>query len=172
MRMLQPEDFYHTGIVVRDVAESMRRLTGLGGYRWTRLVGYPFTIWTPEGESTVTFRFVYSIEAPHLELVEEIPGTVWTSAPGNAAHHLGYFVDDLAAASRALTEAGLPVEACGSVEGSHPSVFAYHKGAEGIRIEIVDRTTMGDFGSFLRANAAELGEEGDPMSGAGASRRT
>ena len=91
------------------------------------------------------------MQAPHLELVQHVPGTVWTPAPGNAPHHLGYFVDDLGVASDALITAGLPVEACGSVDGDRPSVFPFHKGADGIRIELVDRSVMGDFDAFLAA---------------------
>lgn len=155
MTTLRPQDLYHTGVVVEDLDTAIQRLTALAGYRWTVPTGYPFTVWTPDGTMTVTFRFVYSIEAPHLELVQQIPGTVWTPAPGNAAHHLGYFVDDLRASSEALADAGLPIEACGSVDEKHPTVFAYHKGDDGIRIEIVDRSVMGDFDAFLRTYAAD-----------------
>ncbi len=155
MTTLRPQDFYHTGVVVDDLESAIHELTALGGYRWTVPTGYPFTVWTPDRTETVTFRFVYSVEAPHIELVQAIPGTVWTPAPGNAAHHLGYFVDDLQASSEALVDAGLPVEACGSVDGQYPTVFAYHKGEDGIRIELVDRSIMGDFDTFVRTHAAE-----------------
>jgi len=153
MPALRPEDFYHTGIVVEDIDAAMRELTALGGYRWTLANTYPFTVWSTEGEATVDFRFVYSMQSPHLELVQHVPGTVWTPAPGNAPHHLGYFVDDLRASSAALEHAGLPIEACGSLDGEHPSVFAFHKGRDGIRIELVDRSVMGDFDAFLAAMA-------------------
>jgi Glyoxalase/Bleomycin resistance protein/Dioxygenase superfamily len=155
MTTLRPQDFYHTGVVVQDLDAAIGELTALGGYRWTAPADYPFTVWTPAGETTVIFRFVYSIDAPHLELVQHIPGTVWTPAPGNAVHHLGYFVDDLQGSSEALADAGLPIEACGSVDGKHPSVFAYHKGADGIRIELVDHSVFGDFDAFLQTFAAE-----------------
>jgi catechol 2,3-dioxygenase-like lactoylglutathione lyase family enzyme len=155
MTTLRPQDLYHTGIVVEDLDSAIHEFTALAGYRWTVPTDYPFTVWTPYGEMTVTFRFVYSLEEPHLELVQEIPGTVWTPAPGNAVHHLGYFVDDLRASSKALTDAGLPIEACGLRGGQHPTDFAYHKGEDGIRIELVDRSIMGDFDAFLRTYAAE-----------------
>ena len=31
---LRPEDFYHTGIIVPDLADAMARLSALAGYRW------------------------------------------------------------------------------------------------------------------------------------------
>jgi catechol 2,3-dioxygenase-like lactoylglutathione lyase family enzyme len=151
MTTLAAADFYHTGIVVTDLESALAELTKLGGYRWTQVLDSPFTVWTESGEQVVRFQCVYSIDAPHLELVQAVPGTVWTPAPGNAVHHIGYFVDDLESSSQALSGAGLPLEACGSVDGQHPAVFAYHKGEDGIRIEIVDRAVFGDFGAFLRA---------------------
>lgn len=156
MTILASEDLYHTGIVVADLEAALAAMTELGGYRWTPVMESPFMVWTPAGEQTVPFRCAYSVDKPHLELVQQVPGTVWTAVPGNAAHHIGYFVDDLAAASQAMTDAGRPVEACGVVEGRYPSVFAYHKGADGIRIEVVDRSVFGgDFGAFVEAIGAQ-----------------
>jgi catechol 2,3-dioxygenase-like lactoylglutathione lyase family enzyme len=155
MATLRPQDLYHTGIVVEDLDAAIARFSLLGGYRWTIPTDFPFTVWSPAGETAVTFRFVYSMEAPHLELVQQVPGTVWMPAPGNAVHHLGYYADDLQASSAALAEAGLPIEACGVTDGQHPTTFAYHKGDDGIRVELVDRSVMGDIDNFLRAYAPE-----------------
>ncbi|WP_328752275.1 hypothetical protein OHT57_42430 [Streptomyces sp. NBC_00285] len=32
-------------------------------------------------------RYAYSLDAPHLELVQEIPGTPWTATPARARPH-------------------------------------------------------------------------------------
>ena len=103
---MNPEDFYHVGIVVDDLTAAMERLTAAGGYSWTKPVEYTVAITTAAGDIDVPFRFVYSLQAPHLELVQQVPGTLWTSPPGRAAHHLGYWVDDIGATAAALEAAG------------------------------------------------------------------
>lgn len=69
MTVLRPGDFLNTGVVVEDLDAAIRSLSAIGGYRWTIANTYPFTVWTPEGEATIDFRFVDPMEAPHLELV-------------------------------------------------------------------------------------------------------
>lgn len=154
---LEARDLYHTGVVVDDLPAAMKTLSAVAGYRWTNEIAAPLPVWTPAGIVEVTFRFVYSLDAPHVELVQSIPDTVWVPAPGNAVHHLGYFVDDLSAVSADLVSAGMPVEVCGSFGNLTPAMFSYHKGVDGIRIEIVDRAAMGDWDTFLRNNSAEPG---------------
>jgi hypothetical protein len=149
---LQTSDLYHTGIVVDDLRAAMRRMSDVGGYRWTAPITAPTVLRSGDRDTEVTFKFVYSLDAPHVELVETIPGTVWTPVAGNALHHLGYFVDDLDTASIDLIDGGLPVEVCGCIAGRAPAMFSYHKGGDGIRIEIVDRTAMGDWQEFLTSN--------------------
>jgi catechol 2,3-dioxygenase-like lactoylglutathione lyase family enzyme len=113
------------------------RLTAVAGYQWTTPVEYTMAVTTAAGDHEVPFRFVYSVQAPHLELIQEVPGTVWSVPLGNAAHHLGYWVDDITAAAARLEEAGYQLEARPS--GGSLSTFAYYTDPAGIRIEIVDR---------------------------------
>ncbi|MGW2048897.1 VOC family protein [Streptomyces sp. NPDC001858] len=91
---------------------------------------------------------------PHLELVQEIPGTPWTAADHIATHHLGYFCDDVPTTSKRLAESGFALEACAVVDGK-PSIFAYHLAPSGIRIEIVDRARMPDFPAYLRSKTPQ-----------------
>lgn len=149
MTVLRPADF-HTGIVVADLESAITELTAIGGYRWTT----PMTNTLPvrignevQEVQEVEFRMSYSVQAPHLELVQAIPGTLWTPAPGTAAHHLGYFVDDVAVASRQLEAAGFAFEA-------GTEVFAYHNNSLGVRVEIVQRGLFGDWPAFLEAASA------------------
>ena len=151
---MRAADLYHVGVVVDDLPNAMDQMSKVGGYRWTTLIEHPLQFRSPTGDHETTVRFVYSIDAPHVELVQSIPGTAWTAAPGNAPHHIGYFVDGLAATSAALVDAGLPVEVCGRVGEEAPAMFAYHKGRDGIRIEIVDRAAMGDWQTFLSNHSA------------------
>ena len=150
---LRPEDFYHTGIVVPDLQKAMARLSALGGYRWIAPISYTLPFRTPDGSRELTSTFVYSLQAPHVELIAEVPGTPWTAPPGNSVHHLGYFVDDLAAAARALEDNGFVFEATADVSPPNLALFAYYVDPFGIRIEIVDRALFPDFPAFLRSAA-------------------
>jgi hypothetical protein len=147
---LSATDCYHTGIVVPDLDVAAKRLTAVAGYRWTRPMEYTLPVSTPHGELDVPFRLTYSLQAPHLELVQEVPGTIWT-AGGSAPHHLGYWVDDIAVASEQLELAGYAREV--SPTGDGPSTFAYHIDAGGVRIEIVARALFPDWPGFLNSMA-------------------
>lgn len=148
---LKPEDFYHTGVVVPDLASAAQRLWRVAGYTWTKPMKGPVTIRTVAGVQTVEMQFVYSLQAPHVELVEEVPGTPWTAAENNAVHHLGYFTDDFDGTASALQAQGFALEMCHTADGETPSVFAYFRSADAVRIEIVDRTVFGDLDAFLQA---------------------
>lgn len=144
-------DFYHTGIVVPDLDAAKIRMTELAGYSWTTDLTAEVPVLTPDGEvRTLGMRYVYSLEAPRIELVQEIPGTFWAATPQFATHHLGYFCDDLAATSKLLEEAGFEREVCAAFDGVAPSVFAFHISPDGVRIEIVDRTRIPDLEEYLR----------------------
>ncbi|OBB94524.1 VOC family protein [Mycobacterium sp. 852002-30065_SCH5024008] len=150
---LRPEDFYHTGIIVPDLDAAMGRLSALAGYRWITPMSYTLPFRTPAGVRELTATIVYSLQSPHLELVQEVPGSPWTAAPGNAVHHLGYFSDDLAQSARALEANGFTLEMTADVPGSDFALFAYYTDAFGARIEIVDRALFPDFPAFLRSMA-------------------
>ncbi|MET0900639.1 MAG: VOC family protein [Mycobacterium sp.] len=145
--VLNPADFFHTGIVVDDLDAAAKDLTAIGGYRWTTPMTNIVAVRIGSEVHNVTFRMSYSVQAPHLELVQAIPGTLWTPAPATAAHHLGYFVDDVPTASRKLSAAGFAFEA-------GTDVFAYHNNPLGVRIEIVQRGLFGDWQAFLEATSA------------------
>ena len=112
---LRPEDFYHTGIVVPDLDAAMARLTALAGYQWINPLSYTLPFRTATGTRELTSTIVYSVQSPHIELVNEVPGTPWTAAPGNAVHHVGYFTDNLAESARMLENNGFALEMTGDV---------------------------------------------------------
>ncbi|WP_099025149.1 VOC family protein [Mycolicibacterium palauense] len=147
---LDPADQYHAGIVVADLDTAIERLTAVGGYRWTTPMAYTVPVVTAAGPMDMPFRLVYSLDAPHLEVVQEVPGTVWTSAPGNAVHHLGFWADDVEATGERLERAGYSLEV--RAGGATPT-FAYYRDLLGVRIEIVERSMFGDWPGFLRSMA-------------------
>ncbi|MEU1342380.1 VOC family protein [Streptomyces sp. NPDC005827] len=147
---LRAADLYHTGIVVDDVEAWKARMSEVAGYRWTETMSAELPVRLADGDRVLNLRYTYSLDAPHIELVQEIPGTPWTAAAQNATHHLGYFCDDLTATSKRLADAGFAREACALVDGE-PSIFAYHLAPTGIRVEIVDRTRIPDLAAYLRS---------------------
>ena len=58
------------------------------------------------------------LQSPHVELVQEVPGTPWMAAPGNSVHHLGYFTDNLAETARVLESNGFTFEMTAEISGS------------------------------------------------------
>jgi len=146
-------DCYHVGLVVDDIDAAAARFSTAAGYRWTKPIEATLSVTMADGDIVVPFRFVYSIQAPHLELIQEVPGTIWTTSPGGVAHHLGYWVDDLGAAAAQLERAGYRLEARPS--GDSLSTFAYYTDPAGTRIEIVDRMLFPDWPGFLGSMAAQ-----------------
>ncbi|MFD3377457.1 MULTISPECIES: VOC family protein [unclassified Streptomyces] len=164
---LRAADLYHTGIVVPDVDAWKARLSEVAGYRWTGTMSAELPVRLADGDRVLRLRYAYSLDAPHIELVQEIPGTPWTAAERSemgvppdgvrgsiATHHLGYFCDDVPTTSKRLEESGFALEACALVDGT-PSIFAYHLAPSGIRIEIVDRARMPDFTAYLRSKTPQ-----------------
>ena len=147
--LLSATDCYHIGLVVPDIAAAAERLRAGAGYEWTRPIEYTVDVITANGEGQLPLRFMYSIPAPHVELITAVPGTPWASTGIAAAHHLGYFVDDIAAASAQLEGAGFQLEA--KPAGDLASSFAYFIDSAGVRIEIVNRALFPDWPAFLKA---------------------
>lgn len=148
---LRPEDFYHTGIIVPDLNAAMARLSALAGYRWINPLSYTLPFRTTTGTQEFTSTFVYSLQPPHVELIQEVPRSPWVAAPGNAIHHLGYFTDNLAVTARTLEDNGFTFEATAATSPPDLALFAYYVDAFGTRIEIVDRALFPDFPAFLQS---------------------
>jgi hypothetical protein len=136
---------YHTGIVVPDLEASMAAMSEVAGHRWTTIQSAELAIRLAEASAVLTLQYVYSLDAPHIELVQEIPGTPWAAG----AHHVGYLCDDVGATSKLLMDSGFAFEACA------PGIFAYHLAPSGVRIEIVDRERIPDFAEYLRARTPQ-----------------
>jgi Glyoxalase/Bleomycin resistance protein/Dioxygenase superfamily len=151
---LRPEDYYHTGIVVPDLEAAMAGLSALAGYRWITPLSYTLPFRTANRSRELTSTFVYSLQSPHLELIQQVPDSPWTAAPGNSVHHLGYFTDDLAETARTLEANGFTFEATADTSPPDLALFAYYIDAFGTRIEIVDRALFPDFPAFLQSVAA------------------
>ena len=115
----------HVGHIVTDLDEAMDRYTAELGLQWATPVSY--------GRAPHASRFTCSTAGPlTVELIQEVPGTVWTAEQGFPLHHLAYWVDGLDDALRTLTGRGLRLESRGPT-------FAYLRSSPGLRIELMDR---------------------------------
>lgn len=133
---MNASDRFHAGVVVDNLDAAMGDLTELFGYEWCPTLTVPLPVRFPSEEQTVELTFTYSTSSPRLELVETVPGTLWSPVAG--VHHLGYWSDDPASDGDRLRSKGYSMEAAGlSPDGS--SLWSYHRKANGFRVELVNR---------------------------------
>jgi hypothetical protein len=132
--------YYHVGIVVPDLAAAQAGLTEQVGVTWGPVLHLDETeVRDGDGiDIMLPTTMCYSIEAPHLELIEEVPGSVWQCNDHSNLHHVGFWSDDVPAASSRLVAIGCPLQLCGRVGGAAPASWAYHRNSLGVRIEVID----------------------------------
>jgi catechol 2,3-dioxygenase-like lactoylglutathione lyase family enzyme len=130
---------YHTGIVVEDFEAAKAEYTELMGVTFGFQGEVEMPVWFPDGPKTVTFRFAYTDQGPHrLELVGEIPGTLWEVPGPGRVHHAGYWCDDVKATSRELSGRGLPLLAkVGVASGDEDASIVFFQAKSGLYIELI-----------------------------------
>jgi lactoylglutathione lyase len=136
---VKPENLYHTGIVVDDLEATIERLARVAGYSWTDIVSVDQAAVTPAGDVTIPMKMVYSGADPRLELLQTVPGTVWTPAD-SGVHHIGYWSDDVESDLTTLESNGFALEVKSyNPDGSGTLLWAYARESGGPRIELVSR---------------------------------
>jgi hypothetical protein len=138
---------YHVGIVVPDLAAAQVRLHELLGVEWGPVMHLDaLELRDGDGQPIeLPNTLCYSTAPPHLELIEEVPGSVWSCNEHSNLHHIGFWSGALVADSQSLSAAACPLQLCGRGPTAEPVSFAYHRDPLGIRIEVVDeaiRPTM------------------------------
>jgi hypothetical protein len=149
--MPQLPPHYHVGIIVTDVIASRARLHELLRVTWGPIMHLDQVHYRDgDGNDLVLPTTIcYSTGNPALELIEEVPGTVWVRNEHSNLHHIGLWSDDFDADTNALAAGRCPLQLCGRDGDAAPVSFAYHRDDDlGVRFEIVD-TTMRDAMSFL-----------------------
>lgn len=140
--MSETRTHFHVGIIVEDLEAARRRMTELFGLTWGPIQRYPATD-NRDGDGNdvvLPSAICYSVGEPSIELIEEVPGSVWERNPFSNLHHIAFWTADLGAESAALTGAGCPLQLCGRYGDAAPSFFAYHQVPElGIRVEVLDQ---------------------------------
>lgn len=134
---MKAEDQFHIAFVADDFEGTQEEFSALFGYTWGPEIGGSVEVVLPTGTAVLDLRCAYSLTTPRIEIVRPIPGTLWEpSAAG--IHHVGYWSDDVAADSAALTARGFVTEATRSGPDGSP-FFAFLRGTTGLRIELVTR---------------------------------
>ena len=133
-------EHYHVGIVVPDIEIGVAKLTELIGVTWGPIVGMDaLAIRDGSGHDfEVPNRICYSTSPPYLELIEEVPGTVWVCNEYSNLHHMGFWSENLTGDSTHFSTSRCPLEICGRDGSVAPITFAYHRDPLGIRFELVD----------------------------------
>jgi hypothetical protein len=147
---LSPATHYHVGYVVADLEATMESVGRALGVTWAplrdgnRLSDRTRRVSTPEGARDVRFRVAYSLEGPpYIELIEEVPGTLWVP-PDSGAHHIGRWSDEVRSDAAALDTAGCALVAWAESDRPGAWRWAYHRNPAGGYVEIVDRAVAAD----------------------------
>jgi len=131
-------ELFHVGIVVKDLEAARARFTELVGTRWGPIME-PVMEWT-DGDGnhhSTPQRLSYSEGPPHLELIEEIPGTGWVCNEHSNLHHIGYSTASIVADSHHMGAIACPLEAMMG-PGPDPQFWVMHGDDMLVRIELVD----------------------------------
>lgn len=136
-------DITHMALVVADIEDAMRRYGAAFGLTWAQPWRGEMPVVAGDQETSPMVTFTFSKQGPpHLELIEQVPDTVWQ--PTRGLHHVGVWVDDVPAAAERMAADGFVTEVMG-VSGE----FAYLLAEDGFRLELVDRKAEPEFARWL-----------------------
>jgi hypothetical protein len=97
----------HLGQIVEDLDAAMGRYTDEFGVVWASTVSY--------GRGRHRSRFTCGrVAGVLIELIEEVPGSIWSSERGAPIHHIAYWTDNLVETQQELQNQGLTLEAAGA----------------------------------------------------------
>lgn len=139
--MTEYRTHFHVGIIVADIESARRRMTDLMGVTWGPIMRMP-EVPVRDGDGVdlvLPSTICYSVGEPAIELIEEVPGTVWSRNPHSNLHHIGFWTDDLHGEIADLVGAGCPIQLCGRLGDEAPWSYAYHGVDDlGVRVELLD----------------------------------
>ena len=129
---------HHVGIVVEEIDEAATIMRSLYDIDITVFDESDYSCFIDGVEHRTVQRLGLSDGPPHVELLRAVPGSaVWRAVGG--VHHLGFVVDDLAAASSQLEQRGAKLWMAGARDGHQPVGCVYHRDSLGQVIELLDR---------------------------------
>ncbi len=157
--MIDYQDQFHIGIRVADIDAAMDELGAGLNVTWAEARDVAEqALWTPEaGLQHHHLRFTYSAEGPqHLELLQGPAGSFWDGSVAPGAHHIGIWVDDVAAETTTLVDAGWTLLGAqrDPGDGGGYGVFSYIQPPTGLIVELVDRKVEASFEQWWGAALA------------------
>jgi len=155
--MIDYQRIYHTGILVPDLDSAMTEMGESLGVTWAEAREVAeMPVWTPaHGVQTVPLRYVYSCEGPqHIELLESAPGSPWHCGDTPGLHHVGVWVDDVAAEVEAVLGKGWSVALAGRTPDDGYGTFAYVQPPNGTLVELVNDDILPMFEQWWAAGLA------------------
>ena len=146
--MIDYQRIYHTGIRVPDLPTAMAEMGESLGVTWAAPVDNPGqSIWTPEdGQQSLPLKFVYSCEGPqHIELLEGPAGSIWDGREAPGVHHVGVWVDDVAAETERVLANGWRLAAAGLSPDEGYGGYTYVVPPSGTIVELVNGALLPRF---------------------------
>jgi catechol 2,3-dioxygenase-like lactoylglutathione lyase family enzyme len=125
---------WHIGIAVPDLEQGKKELTEIFGLRWRPTRVRNLTLTDAAGRpGAVECHVTFSVGGPFaVEVWQAIPGTPLDMPEAGGVHHIGYWVDDLAAEAKRLDALGYPRYA---TVGTTPLL---NRGPAGTLVELCD----------------------------------
>jgi methylmalonyl-CoA/ethylmalonyl-CoA epimerase len=151
---LVPANFHHTGVVVADLPSACAHVEAIYGIKMESFPAGRFHCFHRGTEMRPNTQIALSVNTfPHLELLQEVPDTVWTST--NGLHHVAYLVDDLPAASAELVALGLPIVVAGISGDISPFMATYHQDPLGPIVELLLRSRADEMAQHIAKSLTE-----------------
>jgi hypothetical protein len=124
---------WHVAFAVPDIKQSMNELSTAFGVEWRPVHRTEVVLEDEHGtKQDVSCTFTFSVGSPFaFEMWQAIPGTPLATPQHSILHHIGYWVDDLAAESERLASHGWPCFVSGRS-------IAIHRGPGGLMLEPCD----------------------------------
>jgi len=132
-------ELFHIGIRVPQLEKALDEFGASHQVEWTDINERQFTVWEPgSGYRTYPLRLAFSRQGPvRLELLEGAPGSHWDGRDVPGPHHLGVWVDNVAAEIERLVTRGWTLQFAANSPEEGYGRFAYIRSPEGILVEPV-----------------------------------
>ena len=138
---------FHVGVVVPSLETARDHLSELLHVTWGPIAELDIAKRDADGHDlTLPLRMCFSAGpstgaakgAPRIELIEEIPGSVWECNEHSNLHHIGFWSDALVDDVGAFVAAHCPMQLSGRDGDTAPVQSAYHRDPLGFTVELVD----------------------------------
>ncbi|MFV0463943.1 MAG: VOC family protein [Nostocoides sp.] len=139
--------FYHVGLIVPDLGQARRDLTGSLGLTWASEQHADMPVLIDGEPTTRELCFVYSVEGPpYVELIAAAEPP-WDMREG--MHHMGIWSEDLLEDLETLESQGYRKAVTGITRGGASGGFAYLNSPAGLLVELVDTRSKAAFDRWL-----------------------